>query len=313
MKDWKTDLLGIKIKASLQNEVKSSHKSPVERTAATKASSIRPIEIEKKILAIIGHIESLTTSLTKIAPYPLVKGNSKKIKHYQREIKILKEEFTTLCYKFRPSLISSAKIQNTNALLIEMKNELQERDARYQKMLIAEQQLQHEKLNTERKLRLDKERAEAKAREEDEERKQKWLKEKKKILSKNALSLIKEYGLHRCEDCKDGKISVLCQKCSGTRRLSKAIKGTITERFQCGNLKPNCNFCFGTGFFSKQKEGLTYECNACSYGKNIELCKTCKGLGILINRESTIPKNDILKSLESSKELVAEIQKIIGK
>lgn len=312
MKDWKSDLLEIKIKAPLKNEVQLPEKSSANKTISTKAASIKPIETEKKILGLIRHIESLTASLLKIAPFPLVKGNSKQIKQYQREIKILKEEFTSLSYKFKPSLVNGTKVLNTNALIIEMKNELQERDTRYQKLLIAEQQLEHERQNNERELRLEKERIKNKEEDKEEERKQKEQAKNKELLSEKALSIIKKYDVSRCASCKYGDIVIPCDKCLGTRRLSQARKGFITERFHCSNLKPNCQFCGGLGVFSKQKEGLTYECDDCTNGKKIKSCKICRGTGLSIKNDGAIPMKEVIESLESNKDLTAEIQKIIS-
>lgn len=313
MKDWKSDLLAIRQVTPQKKEINSSQESSSQDLGVIPASLIKPLEIERKILGLIGRIEALTVSLSKIIHLPLVSGNSKKIKQYQRELKILKEEFTLLCYKFKPSLISGTKIPNTNALIIEMKNELQLRDSRYQNLLIAEQQSEHKRLNNERQLKLDKERAELIKREEAEERKQIEAEKKKKILINKAQELIKEHKISFCDECNLGNIVVSCDKCFGTKRLSQARKGIITERFHCDNLKPSCQFCGGLGVFSKQKEGLTYECDACTNGKKLQPCKTCKGTGLSIKKDAAIPKIVILESLESDKNLSTEIQKILGK
>ncbi|MBT8610188.1 hypothetical protein G6660_09080 [Polynucleobacter paneuropaeus] len=313
MKDWKSDLLAIKELTPKQNEIKPPETKISNNHVVMTASSIKPIELERKILALIRRIEALASSLSKVAPYPLVKGNSKKIKQYQNEIKILKDEFATLSYKFKPSLVSGARVPNTNALLIEMKDELLQREARYQNQLLREQQLEHEKMNNERQLKLEKERAEAEKRNRVKEQKQKELENKKELLSKKADALIKQCDIIKCDGCNYGNIVVPCDKCFGTKRLSHARKGIITERFSCGNLKPNCQFCGGLGVFSKQKEGLTYECDACTNGKQLESCKSCKGTGLYISMHGRRSKKKIAESLELTKDLIEVIQKKLGK
>lgn len=313
MKDWKSDLLALKIITPEKIEATTPKKVTSKDAKTIAASFIKPLEVERKILSLIKHIEALSGSLAKIAPFPLVKGNSKQIKQYQKDIKILKEEFTSLCYKFKPSLVSGTKVHNTNALIIEMKYELQQRDARYQKLLIKEQQSEHERLNNELQLKLENERAEARKKEKAEERKQKVIEKNKKILISKAQAFIKEFKIIFCNECNKGNVIVPCNKCHGTKRLSQARKGIISERFYCDNLKPSCQFCGGLGIFSKHKEGLTYECDACTNGKKVKPCKTCKGTGLTTKGDGSIPKNEVLNNLESNKVLASAIQKLIGK
>lgn len=313
MKDWKSDLLAIKLEKPNKTEIQLSELSSSIDKANIPSSSIKPLELERRILNLIRRIEGLSDSLSKIADFPLAKGNSKQIKKYKNEINLLKDEFTKLAYKFKPSLVSGTKVPNTNALIIEMKNELQQRDTRYQKLLIAEQQAEHERLNNERELKREKERAEAIKKEKAEERKLKAAEKKKELLINKAQAHIKEYKITLCIECKNGSIVVPCDKCHGTKRLSQARMGIITERFSCGNLKPNCQFCGGLGVFSKQKEALTYECDVCTNGKKLQPCKTCKGTGITINKDGAIPQKELLEQLQSNSSLVKEIQKIAGK
>jgi len=313
MKDWKSDLLAIKGLTPKQNEVKPPETKISNNHVVMTASSIKPIELERKILALIRRIEALASSLSKVEPYPLVKGNSKKINQYQNEIKILKNEFATLSYKFKPSLVSGARVPNTNALLIKMKDELLQREAHYQNQLLREQQLEHEKKNNERQLKLDKERAEAEKRNQVKEQEQRELENKKQLLSKQAIAMIKKYDIIKCDGCNYGNVVVACDKCFGTKRLSKARKDVITERFSCGNLKPNCQFCGGLGVFSKQKEGLTYECDACTNGKQLESCKRCQGTGLYVSIYDTGSRKKVFESLESNQGLVEVIQKKLRK
>ncbi len=298
MKDWKSDLLAIKVQSPAQDEKIQTARKIEAKPATAQASFIKPLEIEKKILGTIRRIEALTISLSKIAPLPLVKGNSKLIKQHQNEIKLLKEEFATLSYKFKPSLISGSKVPNTNALLIEMKSELLQREDRYQKTLLTELKIEHEKSNKERELKLE------------EERKEKL--RLKELLTKKALSIVKEYDISKCNKCTAGYVTSLCNECFGTQRLSQPRKGLITERFTCGNLKPNCPFCGGLGFGSRQKEGLTYECGKCTNGKQVNLCKSCKGSQLHLGKMSASTLEEMLDGLESDSKLIQEIQEFVG-
>jgi hypothetical protein len=298
MKDWKSDLLAIKNLPEQNDKSLHDNHRPEEKTKASSSTFIKPLELEKKILLIIRKIESLNTSLEEVSPFPLVKGNSKKIKQYQNEIKQLKTEFTNLSYKFKPSLISGNKVPNTNALIIEMKHELLEREDRYQKMLLDEISIERERKQKEQELLLE---------EEKKERQR-----VKDVLTKKALSIIKEYKIDICNKCSDGSIYSLCDDCFGTKRLSTPREGLITERFSCANLKPTCQFCGGLGFFSKQKKGMTYECNKCVDGKIKSQCPSCMGAQISIHAKGTISKPDLLNELKSNLEILKEIQKFVG-
>lgn len=298
MKDWKADLLAIKNLPEQNDKILHQKDKPEEKTKASSSTLIKPLELEKKILLIIRKIESLNASLEEITPFPLVKGNSKKIKQYQNEIKQLKTEFANLSYRFKPSLISGNKAPNTNALIIEMKSELLEREDRYQKMLLDEISIERERKQKEQELALEEERKERQR--------------LKDALTKKALSIIKEYKIDVCSKCSDGSIYSICDDCFGTRRLSTPREGLITERFSCANLKPTCQFCGGLGFFSKQKKGMTYECNKCVNGKIKSECPACIGTQLSIHAQGALSKTDLLNEFKSNVEILKEIQELVG-
>lgn len=296
MKDWKADLLSIKAKS---NKAATS----VEKNTAIPAAflpnpkialsaQLEPIEI--KILQIIRNIEGLSINLEKVAPYPLVKGNSKLIKKYQQDIKLLKTQATELIFKRNPSLLSGTKLPNTNALLIETKDELLSKEERYQNALLAQGRLKIEKDNQERTKRLALEEASKK--------------EKQDQLRKKALRAIEEFDIHTCNKCDDGYILITCPECAGTGRTASAHKGVIVERFTCGNLRPNCEICGGLGFFSKEKDVMTYECNTCSGGKSLIPCKTCGGTKLMAGKGNSFPKSRFTSILKSEQELISEIK-----
>lgn len=296
MKDWKADLLSIKAKSN-------NKASPVKNTSVTTvtfspnpnialSAQLEPIEI--KILQLIRNIEGLNINLEKVAPYPLVKGNSKLIKKYQQDIKVLKTQATELIFKLKPYLLSGTKLPNTNALLIETKDELISKEEKYQNALLAQGRIKLEKDNQERIKRLAVEEASKKERQDQ--------------LRKKALSAIKEFDIHTCNKCDDGYILITCPECTGTGRTSSAHKGVIVERFICGNLRPNCEICGGLGFFSKEKEVMTYECNACSGGKSLIRCKTCGGTKLMAGNGNSFPKCGFTSILKSEQELIDEIK-----
>ena len=314
MKDWKAELIAIKGKSSpdhAQEHPKENASKAIKKSVPVTAETIRPLEIERRILQLIQNIEELTISLNEIAPFPLVKGNSRQIKRYVNEIKLSKSEAIELIYQFKPSLLIGTKVPNTNALLIEMKGELLERDYLYQKMLLVEERVKSEKENKERELFLEKE----KQRHEKEAAEKELLlqeeAEQKKILMKEVLNVIKECDIQVCKRCDEGKILVRCGACHGTGRLDSAYKDVISVRISCGNLKPNCQLCFGTGIYSKTQQAMNYQCKKCFSGKIRIPCGICKGIQLIPANKNTNKSEWFLKLMASEPELAVQIKNIL--
>ena len=285
MKDWKAELIAIKGKSSpdhAQEHPKENASKAIKKSVPVTAETIRPLEIERRILQLIQNIEELTISLNEIAPFPLVKGNSRQIKRYVNEIKLSKSEAIELIYQFKPSLLIGTKVPNTNALLIEMKGELLEREKQ-----------RHEKEAAEKELLLQEEA------------------EQKKILMKEVLNVIKECDIQVCKRCDEGKILVRCGACHGTGRLDSAYKDVISVRISCGNLKPNCQLCFGTGIYSKTQQAMNYQCKKCFSGKIRIPCGICKGIQLIPANKNTNKSEWFLKLMASEPELAVQIKNIL--
>ena len=300
MKDWKSELSEIKIRSPESRVGNAPTKEQEKQNIQPLISeSIKPTLAATKILTIILKIESLNIRLGEILPFALIKGNSKKIKQFQNEINILKNEFTSLAYKYKPSLISGSKVPNTNALIIQMKSELMQSESRYQKMLMKEISEERKKKQIESEVRVEEEKRE--------------LQKQKDALTQKALSLTKEFKIEVCVKCKDGESLMVCDKCDGTGLLNESRKEIVTiERFSCSNLKPNCEYCGGTGFGRRQGEILTFKCDKCVNGECYGPCKACKGTKLSFHAKGKLAVSELLDELMSNQDLLKNVQEFVG-
>ena len=299
MKDWKSELSKLKSN-SIPNRKQSSNKSElISSVDPTVSLYSQLLPNEKLILERSRRISSMIEKLEKLSLIPLEKGNAKLIKNFQQELKKIKAETVDLIYKTMPHLLKGNKLPNSNALLIEVQAELIEKDNRYQAALRAQANLKFEKEDRERQIRLQKEREEYEL--------------NKSIIEKKITAAVKKFDLQICQECNDGQVLTTCLTCFGSGRVDKPYKSTVTERFACGNLRPNCEKCGGLGVYSLEREALTYQCPDCSGGKLFMKCEFCLGSKLVAGQSKAISKNKFTDFLESNQSILGDIKKFILK
>lgn len=95
---------------------------------------------------------------------------------------------------------------------------------------------------------------------------------------------IEDYGIFLCDDCDDGKESVMCTECNGTGQLGKEkVKKEV--KFMCLDSSLSCPLCRGLGEYYKEVD--VYEAKRCTCKMGVarrRSCRTCSGLGIISTR-----------------------------